>query len=68
MNAPVTADDLVEVFTIERLCRAYSLGRSKVYEAIKAKELRALKLGARTLVRRRDIEAWLDQLPELQTA
>ena len=42
---------------------AAGVGRDKIYEAIKAGELPAHKLGSRTLILAEDIKIWLAGLP-----
>lgn len=54
-------DDVLS-YSIPDFCRATGTSRSKAYEEIRAGRLRAIKFGARTLIRRQDAEAWLDQL------
>lgn len=54
--------DTVLSYSIPAFCEATGTSRSKVYGEIKAGRLRATKFGARTLIRRQDAEAWLDQL------
>ncbi|MCA0000941.1 MULTISPECIES: helix-turn-helix transcriptional regulator [unclassified Mesorhizobium] len=52
-------------FTIKRLCAAYGVGRTFVYEEIKAGRLETRKAGPRkVLVRKVDADAWLDNLPK----
>lgn len=55
--------DVAEFYTIDRLTNAYSLSRSTLYEILRSGALKAIKLGTRTLIRRSDIEAWLDAQP-----
>lgn len=49
-------------YTIPDACRALGMGRTALYEEIKTGRLRAIKYGRRTLIRRKDAEAWLDRL------
>ena len=51
--------------SISGFCGAYNIGRTTVYEEIKAGRLRAVKVGNRTLIRRCDAEGWADALPRL---
>tara|TARA_B100000686_G_scaffold315138_1_gene361785 strand:+ start:2525 stop:2767 length:243 start_codon:yes stop_codon:yes gene_type:complete len=50
-------------YDINSFCKSFSIGRTKVYEEIKAGRLKAIKCGARTLIRAEDAEAWLLSLP-----
>jgi hypothetical protein len=52
-------------FTIPGFCAAYGIGRTLVYEEIKAGRLSARKVGNRTLILRTDAEAWAAGLPSL---
>lgn len=49
-------------FSVEETARALSVGRTKLYELVKTGEIRATKLGRRTLFLVRDIDAFLDRL------
>ena len=62
-NLPTTR----EALTIADFCAAYSVGRSRTYEMIGARELVARKCGKRTLIARADAERWLQKLPVLVT-
>lgn len=53
--------------SIDDFCRAYGIGRTKVYEEIGAGRLAARKVGSRTIILREDARAWLDSLPVLAT-
>jgi putative molybdopterin biosynthesis protein len=45
----------------EQAAKALSLGRTKIFALLRAGELKALKIGARTLIRRVDLEAFLER-------
>lgn len=51
--------------TIDGACEAAGIGRSTLYLAIKNGDLRARKLGSRTLIMDEDLRAWLAALPPL---
>jgi excisionase family DNA binding protein len=53
-------------FDLADFCRHYSIGRVKTYEYINAGQLRAVKVGRKTLIRAADAEAWLASLPALK--
>jgi excisionase family DNA binding protein len=61
-------DDLRGAQCLDAFCKTYDVGKSKVYEEIKAGRLRAVKFGAKTLILKRDAEAWANSLPSLVPA
>lgn len=59
MHDPIT-------LSIPDAVRVSGLSRSRVYEALKARELKAVKAGRRTLIPVADLEAYLANLPQYQ--
>ncbi|MDB5567369.1 MAG: phage excisionase [Tardiphaga sp.] len=49
--------------SIAEFCKNYGVGRTMAYEEIKARRLRAIKVGQRTLIIVDDAEAWLLSRP-----
>lgn len=54
-------------YSIEEAAQAASLGRSSIYEEIRASRLRATKVGRRTIIAVDDLRAWLAAMPAAKT-
>lgn len=50
--------------TIAETSRRTGIGRTSIFEAIRQGRLKAVKAGARTLIRVDDLRAFLDSLPD----
>jgi len=50
-------------YTVGEMVAATGLGRSRLYEEIRAGRLRIVKAGRRTLILAIDLEKWLASLP-----
>lgn len=55
-------------YPINDLAEAIGIGRSKIYAEIAAGRLRAVKIGARTVVPADAVRAYLSRLPEARAA
>jgi excisionase family DNA binding protein len=67
MTTTTTSPHLTSALTIKEFCDAYRLCREKAYQEVRARRLRAVKLGRKTLILRTDAEVWAASLPELRT-
>jgi len=63
---PDQYDDLRGAHSIDAFCKAWGIGRTRVYELINSGELRAVKCGTRTLILRHDAETWARSLPAIK--
>lgn len=50
-------------YSVEQFCLRYSIGRSSVYEEIKAGRLQIKKVGTRTLISHEEAARWFNALP-----
>ena len=55
-------------YTIPEFCAATGIGRTRVYAALAAGQLKARKYGKRTIILAEDGRAFLASLPELREA
>ena len=55
-------------YTVEDFAASTGLGRTRLYEAIKNRQLRARKYGKRTIILAEDGRAFVAGLPELREA
>lgn len=51
-------------YSIEEACKVAGLGRSMLYEELRAQRLKGRKAGRRTLIMHADLVAYLENLPE----
>jgi excisionase family DNA binding protein len=68
VRAPKIAPEMEEhdgvlVCTIKEACRRTGLGHTRIYQAIRTGELRAMKCGQRTLIEMDGIRRWIASLP-----
>lgn len=56
----------VKALTIRRFTEVYGISRAKTYRLIEEGELRAVKVGTRTLIPANSAQAWFNGLPELR--
>lgn len=51
-----------KLLTIEELCKELGIGRSKAYQLLKDKQIPSGKIGRRILIRRSDMEQYIDRI------
>lgn len=59
---PTAPTPVKAAYSIAEFCALVSLGRSRVFEEIRDKRLRIVKVGRRTLIPALEVTAWLDRL------
>lgn len=52
-------------YSVPDTCRVAGIGRTKVYELVAAGQLRAVKIGAKTLILADSIQEYFQSLPTL---
>ncbi|MGG5809158.1 helix-turn-helix domain-containing protein [Falsiroseomonas sp. CW058] len=60
--------DGMSLMDIPEVCAKTLQGRTTIFKKIKERELPAVKLGRRTMIRRSDFEAWIATLPPVKGA
>lgn len=55
-------------YTVNEATEALGIGRTTIYELIKGGELAVVKIGTRTIIRRKDLDALLDRNTRRQAA
>jgi hypothetical protein len=51
--------------SLAEFCQRYNIGRTKAYEQIKQRRLKARKCDKRTIIGDDDAEAWFSSLPQV---
>lgn len=54
-----------EAWGVGEFCQTYGISPRKFYSEVARGRLRALKLGTKTIILKRDAEAWIAAMPEL---
>lgn len=49
-------------YTLIEFCHRFKIGRTKAYQEINSRRLKAVKCGAKTIIRADDAEEWLANL------
>lgn len=55
-------------YTVNEATEALGIGRTTLYELINAGKLAVVKIGSRTIIRRKDLDAFLDRHTRRQAA
>ena len=57
---------MTELFTIPEFCAAANIGRTNAYRLINAGQLKAVKIGKKTLISRASLQEWILSLEPYQ--
>jgi excisionase family DNA binding protein len=60
-EAMVETDERQEILTVDEVIRWLRLGRTRTNELLRSGSIPSFKVGRRRLVRRTDVEAWLEE-------
>jgi hypothetical protein len=60
-------DDLIGALTINEFIENFRIGRTSTYRLINEGKLRAVKASKKTLILKKDAEAWAQSLPAFAT-
>lgn len=63
-----TAKTQPRAYTIRQFVESYRISRAKIYRLIDSGDLRAVKVGSRTLITTESAEAWFTSLPSVGAA
>lgn len=55
-----------QLFTISDFVKQFRVSRTALYRLFSAGQLRAIKVGRRTMILQADVERWLASLPSLE--
>jgi hypothetical protein len=56
--------ELIKAYSIASVCAATSFGRTLIFAAIRNGDLKAKKVGRRTIILEADLSAWLNSRPD----
>jgi hypothetical protein len=65
-NLPTNRSRIISAASFVFALNAAGIGHTKLYQAIGANELRAVKHGKRTLILARDLQVWLNNFPPIK--
>lgn len=63
INSKEKIDRRYQAYSVASFGQTFSVGRSTIYEEIRAGRLKVRKVGSRTLITHEDAMAWLNSLP-----
>jgi excisionase family DNA binding protein len=68
MSGILNSTDELGAMTVKEFCASYKIGNTLIYDLIKRGDLRAVKVGRRTLILKQDAQTWARLLPALATS
>jgi len=68
MNGPMEANTTRAAYTPGALATAIGVHKCTIFRVIRSGELRAKKLGGRTIIPACEVDRWLDSLPDRELA
>ncbi len=62
----IPEEDPKLAYTVKQVCKLVGISAATLYLILGRSELRAVKLGNRTLILAKDLREWLDKLPSMR--
>ena len=56
-----------QLLTIKDLCRELAIGKNTAYELCRKKKINAIRLGRRFIIRKRDLDRYIDKMMDDET-
>jgi excisionase family DNA binding protein len=53
-------------YTVKEVCKLVGISAATIYQVLRRGDLRAVKLGKKTLILAKDLQEWLDNLPAMR--
>lgn len=63
VDSKLSAENSIQAFSIKDFSKVFKIGRSKIFDEISKKRLKARKVGSRTLIAYEDAISWFKSLP-----
>src|SRR5690349_14944588 len=66
LRRPIPPTDIRLSYSVKEVCKLVGISTATLYQVLGRRELKAVKLGNKTLILAKDWEEWLDSLPAMR--